>query len=422
VRCAAGRRTWTLHDLQSWAERLLHAPGSPEVIDLHVKDVLAAFLTGIRTNDGKALLHRYGGSSDRGELAAAVSAIARLSECDDIHLASCVTPGAIVIPVALALTGNCSTSDFNSAVSAGYAAGSRLGTAIGGARALTRGTWPTLLAAPLMAAVTASCLARRDPDRLAHAMALALAGANGRVGNPAARWTLLADAVLRGLRAAEAAGKGDRGDLNRLPDDADMEAFEAADASISTVGFKPFPIARQGANAVVVFRHLLSKRIDLQQIDAVDVFVPAVNVALLTRPVSESDRLSRLCNLGLQLACAAFAPELLYDPERAVAPNAPLLQFASLVSVSAAPDLETHWPDRWAARVAIHMGAERLEETVIRAPFDHDAPHLSKLLTDKWWRLLSPQDEGLLLDGPRSGHHATLWQRIERRVSMTAED
>ena len=52
---------------------------------------------------------------------------------------------------------------------------------------------------------------------------------------------------------------------------------------IAHVAFKPFPIARQGANAVVAFQRLLSKGIDPTRIDAIEVFVPAINVALLNR-------------------------------------------------------------------------------------------------------------------------------------------
>jgi 2-methylcitrate dehydratase PrpD len=401
--------------LHWWAERLLHAPGSPDVIDLHMKDVVAAFLTGLRTNDGRAIAGRHNQISDRIEQVAAAAAIARLSECDDIDLASCVTPGSVVIPVALAFAGTSDASDFNRAVAAGYAAGLRLGAAIGGARALPRGVWPTLFTAPVMAAVTASVLARSDSERLAHAIALSLAGADGRIGDPAKRWMLLAGAVLRGLRAADAAAHGARGDLNVLPEGIDLEA--APDPSIATVGFKPFPIARQGANAVVAFQRLLSKGIEPNRIDAVEVLVPAINVALLNRPVSQTDRLSRLCNMGLQLAAAAFAPDLLYDPERAIPTDSVLLEFVGRVSVSGASDLEADWPDRWPARVVIRTGGERLEETVIRAPFDHDAPELSQLLTDKWRRLLPPQDARLLFE-----QRATLWREIERRLTGAAEE
>ena len=401
----------------------MHAAGSPDVIDLHVNDTIAAFLTGLRTKDSQALLHRYGGSTDRSERAAAASAIARLSECDDIDLPSCVTPGAVVIPVALAFTGDRDSSEFDTAVSAGCAAGLLLGRLMGGTHALARGIWPTLAAAPVMAAVTASVLTTRDPEQLAHALALTLASADGRIGNPAERWALLADAVLRGVRTAEAVANGARGDLDFLPEGVDgirvAGMLGGALDGVAHVGFKPFPIARQGANAVVAFQRLLSKGVDPTRIDAIEVFVPAINVALLNRAVS--DRLSRLCNMGLQLAAAALAPDMLYDPERIVQTD--LTAFAQRVSVNAANDLEDSWPYRWAARVVVHVGRERVEETVVQAPFDHDASGLDQLLQQKWHRMLSPQDLSVLNhEQPVARHYATLWDQIERRVRTATED
>ncbi len=416
--------------LPSWAERLRTAPYSPETIDLHVKDTLAAFLTGLRTSEGQTLAQFYAGRAEPAECAAAAAGIARLSECDDIHPASCVTPGAVVIPVALALTGNRGADDVGKAVAAGYAAGLRLGIGIGGTEALAAGVWPTLLAAPLMAAVTASCLRGHDPGQLAQAMALALAGASGRLGRPMAartgRWFSLAEAVAKGIRASDAAGRGFHGDLGLISkpwlmaeaghDSVDMDLFELAEPepSIDDVDFKPFPIARQGANAVEAFRRLLARRLDLNRIDTVHVFVPAMNVALLSRPVVEDDRLSRLCNMGFQLACAALAPELLDDAERAAA--VPLMDFASRVSVASASDLDAHLPERWAARVVVHAGSDRFEETVIRAPFDHDADDLVEFLSGKWRRMLTRQDwEEFFSDSSLY----TAFKHIQQRIGHT---
>lgn len=421
--------------LQSWAEQLLTTRSSPEIIGLHVMDSVAAFLAGVRTKEGESLAELYGGGSDIFERVAAAAAITRLSECDDIHLSSCVTPGAVVIPVALAL--GAAGADFDRAAAAGYAAGLSLGMGIGGAKALAAGVWPTLLAAPLMAAVTASCLSGHDQDRLAHAMALALAGISGRLGRPtgapSGRWFLLGEATLRGLRASKAAGHGFRGDLTLLSqpwltaqaghDAVDIGAFDSsAPAAIEDVGYKPFPIARQGANAVVAFQNLLVKGLDPQKIAAIDVFVPAMNAALLNRPVLDDDRLSRLSNIGFQLACAALAPEMLYDPERAARPAAPILEFARRVSVSPASDLDAHLPHRWAARVVVNSGGQRLEETVMGTGFDHDAPNLSQLLREKWRRLLSPKDSLNSVRTTTSEGRAQLWQRIDGCVSMAAQE
>jgi 2-methylcitrate dehydratase PrpD len=405
--------------LRRWAERLLHEPASTDVIDLHVKDVVAAFLVGLRTSDGDAIA-RHHGRVNPIELATATAAIARLSECDDIHLASCVTPGAVVIPVALAFAQDHSADAIKRAMSTGYAAGIGLAAAIGGARALARGRWPTLVAAPVMAAATASCLISGDPERLAHAMALALPFSNTHIVHPSLRWSQFGLVVSHGMRAAEAAHRGERGDLDRLPDDADSAPFESA-ASIATVGFKPFSIARQGANAVVAFQHLLAKGHGPRHLDSIEVFVPPINTSLLNRRVSEIDRLSRLCNMGLQIAGAALRPDLLYDSNRTA--QADVLDFARRVSVTAASDLEIHWPNRWAARVIVHAGGEHHEETIIQAPFDHDAPGLSQLLQDKWRRMLLPQDLTLLELGQSGGApYATLWQQIERRLRTPGED
>jgi 2-methylcitrate dehydratase PrpD len=423
--------------LKSWAENLLQTAYTPDAIELHLMDTLAAFLVGAATADGQALCAFYGRRGDPAELAAGAAAIARASECDDIHLASCVTPGAVVIPVALALARNRTADDFHRAVAAGYAAGLSLGVGIGGAEALGSGVWPTLLAAPLMAAVTASCLAGHDCDRLAHAIALALAGASGRLGrpsgSPSGRWFSLAEAVSKGIRASAAAGQGFRGDLALVSEqwlvaqaghkNVAMAMFEPPSRapSVCDVGYKPFPIARQGANAIVALQRIMANGLDPRRIDTIEIFAPALNVALLTRPVQADDRLSRLSNIGYQCACAALAPTMLYDAERRAEPDVPLMDFARRVSVSPATDLEAHLPDHWAARVVIHTGRDRIEETIAGAPFDHDAPRIGRLLGEKWRRLLSAQDSSdffALAPGSGAAGRAAAWKMMHGRVSM----
>jgi hypothetical protein len=149
-----------------------------------------------------------------------------------------------------------------------------------------------------------------------------------------------------------------------------------------------------------------------------------MNVALLSRPVAEGDRLSRLSNMGYQLACAALAPEMLYDVERRERPDVPLMEFARRVSVISAADMDAHLPHRWPARVVVNAGQDRLEERVMDILFDHDASDIAQKLNDKWRRLL-PEDAGDFFDGAAqrsaSKRHAVLWQIIERHVSMAAQ-
>jgi 2-methylcitrate dehydratase PrpD len=416
--------------LRHWAERLLQQSWSREEIDLHVNDTVAAFLVGCRSGEGQALCRFYGARREPSEWAAAAAAIARLSECDDIHPASCITPGAVVVPVVLELAKGRRDDDVYRAIAAGAAAGLSLGVSIGGAKALACGVWPTLAAAPLMAAVAAACLAGCDADHLMHAMALGLAGASGRLGrpmgSPSGRWFLLAEAVLRGLGAARAAGQGFRGDPALLSptwlaalaghEAVDVDAFATSGPVIGDVDFKPFPIARQGANAVAGFRRMLSGGLDPRAVTRIEVFVPAMNVALLNRPPTDDDRLSRLCNMGFQLACAALAPELLDDPERGGPPAAPLLEFARCVSVTPASDLDAWLPGRWPARIVVYAGGERLEDTIVHTAFDRDAPDLAQNLRDKAYRLLPPHEARAIFGGDVPS--ADLWQRIEQSVRM----
>ena len=408
-------------NLLSWAEKLYGADSPSDIVALHVKDTVCAFLAGARASEGRALARLQGA-----RVAARAAAVARLSECDDIHLPSCVTPGAAVIPVALSLAMNRSDEDFRRAVAAGYASGLGLGKAIGGARALAHGVWPTLLAAPVMAAVTASRLLGHDAQTLAHAMAMALAGSNGRAGRPkgapSGRWFLFCEAVARGIAAAEAAGAGFHADPTILSeswlalqaghDAIDMNALETQ-PSVASTGFKPFPVARQGVNAIEAFRRILSGGVAPAKIDTIDVFVPNMNVALLSRPVAEDDRLSRLCNMGFQLACAALAPDLLFEPERRT--TVPLTEFASRVSIRPDTTLESHLPGNWASRVVVKAGREIFEETAVHSEFDPGAPQLPAALENKWGRL-AREDADLLSGGP-----AGLWQQIERRVTMAGE-
>jgi 2-methylcitrate dehydratase PrpD len=275
------------------------------------------------------------------------------------------------------------------------------------------------LAARAMAAVCASIARGAGREELARAIALALASADGRVSVPAERWKLFAQAIERGIKASDEAvtyaGALDAPSRTFLSakaghDGIVMDAFESV-PDIAEIGFKPYPIARQGLNAVEAFQKILNLGIDPMGIESVDVFVPAANLALLTRPVSGEHRLTRLCNMGFQLACAAIAPETLFDGERIASPG--LMAFAARVSVHADPALDIYLDRNWPARVLVKSTGRTIEETVIASNFDADAPGLSDRLTKKWARLAP--EFGLAKPGI-SG----LWKQIATHVRMAA--
>ena len=424
-------------DLQFLSEGLLNdGPDYGSGIPLRICDALASFVAGLNSHDGQSLARLYSRAAGPSEIAAAVAAITRLSECDDIELTSCVTPGAVVIPVALAYAGE-NAAGVERAICRGYEAGIIIGRALGGAKALPK-VWPTLIAAPVMAAVTLSFLKGYGEEQLVHAMALSLAGANGRVGRPSGtpsgRWLVFAQAVEKGIRAAQAAGQGFKGDpllcagdwwdLQAGHSDIDQTIFmEPLWPHIDETDFKLFPIARQAATAVEMFQNLLASGLDPKTIESVEVTVPRMNAAMLSRPAILGDRPSLLCNLGFQLACAAFAPELLYDPERRAA-TAALVEFSRRVTITPTDEYEHDIAfGQWPARVLVRTPGRDHVEPAGRTQLGHIGDHTEEL-QNKWRHMLHGEDrrdffENVVNAPP--GAHAMLWEWVKQRLAKAAK-
>src|SRR5262245_49916521 len=183
---------------------------------------------------------------------------ARCTEIDDIHLASCVTPGSIVVPTVLAFASRGrfrATGDCVAAALAGYEAAIRLGMAIDGPRALLQGTWPTGSAASFASAAVAARALALDEAQTAGALATALAMASP-TGLPAARpsssrWLALGAAAANGVVAAEAARAGL---LGTCPDEPALPARPGGTWLFDDTGTKPYPTARQALAAVEAAR------------------------------------------------------------------------------------------------------------------------------------------------------------------------
>ena len=196
-----------------------------DLVELHLIDTVGAWIAGARTTEGRALL-RFRAAMDGPDgdaLAldlATRCALARLSEIDDIHLASMTTPGGIVIPAALTLaaaTPSATADDVIAAILAGYRGHDP-------ARPRPRRPDNSLsrhLADLFRRAVRgrrgrrAAARARRRVT--AHALALALILAAPGVGHHNAattsRWFAVGQAARNGLTAALAAQQGFTSDL-----------------------------------------------------------------------------------------------------------------------------------------------------------------------------------------------------------------
>lgn len=338
-----------------------------DLVTLHTVDALACLAAGADAKEASSLLafYRQTGAGDAISSAAGASAVIRFTEWDAIHVPSCATPDAMAVPAALSFAQDLQT--YIKAVSAGHAVGVALSDAVGGVSALPE-TWPGLFAAPAVAAVSAAIALSLSDEQVAQALVLSMAGSSGRNGRPSgapsARWLVIGEATLKGIRAALAAKAGVKGDLNLLSCDW-MKGQSAAAVALETkhidpmaiarAGLKPFVSARQGVNAIQAFVSLLQEGLDPDAIDSVKVFLPSVAVPVVSRPLVAEDRLSTIAHLGLQFGIAAYEPSRLMDTERARPFDADVLFFAKCVTV--VPD-DRLAAEGWPARVVVSKKGE----------------------------------------------------------------
>src|SRR5260370_16427404 len=203
-----------------------------ELLPCQVADIVGAGIASLPTPEGAALL-RWRAAAGEGAAPGSIHklrldvathcALARLSEVDDIHLASTTTPGGIVVPGAVAVAAawrNRTPDALAAAMMAGYEVMVRFGQAIDGPSVLYRGIWPTYFATPLGIAAVAARLLDLDAQRCAHALALALVrsapGAGHHNLTTTSRWLAVGQAAEAALAAALAARPRFPSDLRLL--------------------------------------------------------------------------------------------------------------------------------------------------------------------------------------------------------------
>ena len=320
-----------------------------DAVKLHALDALGCTWAGAETSEirptHEALKHAGFASVrpafantpknllDHPSVAAAMLVTAcRLTECDDIHIGSCVTPSSVVVPVALVAgqVANASRDTVVEGILAGYQTMLTLGLAAGGAEVVYKGVWPTYLTGGIGAAAVAAKIMGLNERQIRDAMAIAGSSATGVTGRieeePAPRWFVLATAVQSGLLAAAAAASGMHGDeailgkvsqvwnpeTVRLPE----QAGPGAPLLASRIGFKPYCTSRQGLSATEAFIGATKRdKIDPASIEKITIAVPKQYRAMIDRsrrPRTTSD--SR--GIHYQLALGALHPDELCDIER----------------------------------------------------------------------------------------------------------
>jgi len=387
-----------------------------DILALHVADIVGAWIASLPTPEGAALTRWRAmsgegaapGSTHRLRLDVATHcALARLSEADDIHLASTTTPGAIVVPAALTIAADLRNRDPDAmagAMIAGYDVMVRFGQAIDGPSVLYRGIWPTYFSTPLGIAAVAARLLDLDGPQCANALALALARSAPGVGHhnltTTSRWLAIGQAAEAGLSAALAARAGFTSDLGLLdggylagafnlkPDRVALTQALGERLRLEEVAFKPWCAARQTMAATQALIEIISSGIAAHAITQVTAFVPPPHRRMIDHGIMVGDRASFLTSLPYRLALAALAPNAAWDVGHAPA-DVPDDIRAFMDQVAVVPDetLLSNFPLQWPARIEVVTPSGRYERTVTDVPGDPARPFDRDAVREKFRRL-----------------------------------
>jgi 2-methylcitrate dehydratase PrpD len=337
-------------------------------------------------------------------------ALTRMTEIDDIHLASMTTPGSIVIPGALVIAAGQPRQDAGAlaeAIAAGYEAMIRLGLALDGPTILYRGIWPTYFAAPIGIAAVATRLLGLDAAQTAHALALALTYAAPGVGHhnapTTARWISAGQAARNGLAAAQAAQAGFTADValldggffpgvyNITPNLAAFTGGFGERDLIAELSFKPWCAARQAMAATQALMEIIAEGVAPDSIVGVKASVVPPHRKMIDHGVMPGDRASYLTSVQYNMAVAALAPQLAdaLSPSPEAVPEA-VHELVRKITVEPDDALLADYPRMWPAHVSVTTASGMREKRVTAVPGDPARPFNADDVAAKFRRFIAP--------------------------------
>ena len=378
-------------------------------VRLHAADTIGGWIAACGAAEGRALLSFRKADATLSDRLAINCALARLSEIDDIHLGSMITPGAIVVPAALTIAASMpkvEVADTAAAIVAGYEAMIRLGTAIDGPAVLYRGIWPSYFAAPFGVAAVTARLMRLDEGQTAHALATALImaapGAGHHAAPTTARWLAVGHAAGHGLQAAFAAQAGFTSDLKLADGDFLKNIYGIAlnpgalggglgGLALHQVSFKPWCAARQTMAATQALKELLAEGIEADAIQRIGVAVLPPHQKMIDHGVTAGDRFSHLTSVQYQMALAALTPDAAYALNAPAGPvSSAISAFMAKISVRAEESLlGAGYPRAWPAYVTVTTRSRQYERTVTHVPGDPARPFGEDDLKAKFRRVIA---------------------------------
>ena len=394
--------------LEQLGAHVAHGGAAPlrEALRLHVADTVGAWIAGGATPEGRALL-KFGANRDATpDRVATHCALARLSEIDDIHLASGTTPGSLIVPSALTIAASLGREGaaLVQAIAVGYDAMVRLGSGLGGPSILYRGIWPTYFAAPFAVAAVASRLLGLTEKQAAHALGIALGFSSPAVGRPSgattSRWLAIGNAARNGVTAALSAQNGFTGDLRIFEGEFFSSIYGLSPDTallldegpvLNDVSFKPWCAAKQTMAATQALKEIIEAGVAPSEMTDLVVSVPPPYLRMIDHGVVPGDRASHLTSVAYQMALAAFAPDAALDVKQAPdAVSEEIRNFMSRVTVKPDEDLLHHYPKSWPAKLVVSVPSGKREKLVLHVPGDPERPFDEPQVAAKFRRVTAP--------------------------------
>lgn len=343
-----------------------------EAAALFTLDAVANALAGRRTEPGEkllALMDRLNCSGDAGRMALLQGGLTHILEMDDLHRASVVHPGCVVVPAAFALAADTGAGgvELLSAVLQGFEAACRVGMAVG--REHYRIWHSTATCGPFGSAMAASSLLGLDEDACVDAL--------GNAGTQAAGlWQFLDTGAmskhLHAGRAAEAgviaAGlaslgfsgppkilEGERGLFAAACPDADPGAIAAGPErrwQLHETSIKPWPCCRHTHPAIDGALEL-SAKIDAASIDAIAVKTYPAALDICDRPGPGSVYEAKFSLQHCVAAALTFGRIDFGVFERSARDE--LAECRGRITLSAAEPYRSAYPADWGAAVTVTL-------------------------------------------------------------------
>ncbi len=353
-----------------------------EAASLFALDAMANAVAGRNSDQGRILLNwseQHGKlfESDTGRAAFILAALTHIMEVDDLHRASVVHPGCVVIPAAFAVARACKFKGkaFLLAVLRGFEAATRVGMAVGPSHykvwhnTATCGTFGS-------AAAVASLLECDDIQTM-HALGNAGSQSSGlwefldtgamtkhlHAGHAAQAGVLAGELAALGFTGPPKIFEGARGFFAATCVDADPEMLlkdQEAPWQLHLTSLKPWPSCRHAHPAIECAKELRAKLkargLKIENIERVSVQTYQAALNRCDRPKPTTDYEAKF-SLQHCVAAGLSFEEIAFDAFNAQSRSA-LGPLAAKVSLEITPEFEKAYPISWGSQVTLYIRGE----------------------------------------------------------------